>query len=217
MELADILVYDEKFNQAILYYAQVEDNMKNDVLAHDASMKMAKANYYKQDFDWALQQVKVLKQSPSLLIANDAIELFLLISDNSAEDSLRVALKSFAKADFKMYQNKNDEALVDFLSILEQNKEDVIIDGTLYKIAKIYEKKNDFSNALKYYSLILENHSEGIYVDEALYFSAEIYRKKLQENEKAKPLYEKMIFNHQDSIYFTDARKQYRLLRGDTI
>ena len=34
---------------------------------------MAKANYYKNDFDWALQQVKVLKQSSSLLIANDAL------------------------------------------------------------------------------------------------------------------------------------------------
>lgn len=217
MELADILVFSEKFNQAILYYAQITESLKNDEKSHEASMKMAKASYYKQDFDWALQQVKVLKQSPSLLIANDAIELFLLISDNSAEDSLRLALKSFAKADLKMFQNKNDEALVGFLTILEQHKDDVIIDGTLYKIAKIYEKKKDFNNALKYYNLILENHSEGIYVDEALYFSAEIYRKELNESEKAKPLYEKMIFNHQDSIYFTDARKQYRLLRGDTI
>ena len=66
MELADIMVYDEKFNQAILYYAQVEDNLKNDVLAHEASLKLAKANFYKKDFDWTLQQVKVLKQSPSL-------------------------------------------------------------------------------------------------------------------------------------------------------
>jgi uncharacterized DUF497 family protein len=86
MELADIMVYDEKFNQAILYYAQVEDNLKNDVLAHEASLKLAKANFYKKDFDWTLQQVKVLKQSPSLLIANDAIEMFkhplLSLEDN---------------------------------------------------------------------------------------------------------------------------------------
>jgi hypothetical protein len=91
MELADIMVFDEKFNQAILYYAQVEENLKNDELAHEASMKMAKANYFKNDFDWTFQQVKVLKQSSSLLIANDAIALFLLISDNS-QDSTRTAL-----------------------------------------------------------------------------------------------------------------------------
>ena len=86
MALGDIMVFGEKFNQAILYYAQVEDNLKNDVLAHEASLKLAKANFYKKDFEWTLQQVKNLKQSPSLLIANDAVELFLLIQDNSAEE-----------------------------------------------------------------------------------------------------------------------------------
>ncbi|NHN27139.1 tetratricopeptide repeat protein [Flavobacterium jejuense] len=215
MELADILIYDEKFNQAILYYAQVEENMKNDVIAHEASMKMAKANYYKNDFDWALQQVKVLKQSSSLLIANDAVELFLLIKDNSYEDSTRVALTSFARADLLLYQNKEDQALNGFISILEKYKGDSVEDETLFKIAIIYTRKKEYQKALSYYKQILDNHSEGIYVDEALFFSAEIYRKELLDVESAKPLYEKMIFEHSDSIYFTEARKQFRILRGD--
>ncbi|WP_130733264.1 tetratricopeptide repeat protein [Flavobacterium sp. J27] len=215
MELADILIYDEKFNQAILYYAQVEDNMKNDVIAHEASMKMAKANYYKNDFDWALQQVKVLKQSSSLLIANDAVELFLLIKDNSYEDSTRVALTAFAKADLLLYQNKQEQALSGFISILEKYKGDTIEDETLYKIATIYTRKKEYEKALSYYKQILDHHADGIFVDEALFFSAEIYRKELQEPDKAKPLYEKMIFEHADSIYFTEARKQFRILRGD--
>lgn len=215
MELADVLIYDEKFNQAILYYAQVEENMKNDVIAHEASMKMAKANYYKNDFDWALQQVKVLKQSSSLLIANDAVELFLLIKDNSYEDSTRVALTAFAKSDLLLYQNKDDQALNGFVSILDQYKGDSIEDETLFKIATIYTRKKEYQKALSYYKQILDNHLEGIYVDEALFFSAEIYRKELDDVENAKPLYEKMIFEHSDSIYFTEARKQFRILRGD--
>uniref|UniRef100_UPI0030EB1B96 tetratricopeptide repeat protein n=1 Tax=uncultured Flavobacterium sp. TaxID=165435 RepID=UPI0030EB1B96 len=217
MELADILVLDEKFNQAILYYAQISETLKNDEKSHEASMKMAETSYYKQDFDWALQQVKVLKQSSSLLIANDAIELFLLISDNSAEDSIRVALKAFSKADLLTYQNKNELALAQFLEILEKYKGDTIEDNALFKIAQIYEKKKDYTNALGYYKNILDNHSDGIYVDEALFYSAEIYRKYLNDNENAKPLYEKMIFEHADSIHFTEARKQFRLLRGDAI
>ena len=216
MELADIMVYDEKFNQAILYYAQVEDNMKNDVLAHEASLKLAKANFYKKDFDWTLQQVKNLKQSSSLLIANDAVELFLLIQDNSIEDSLRVALKAYAKADLQLYQKKNEEALQSFLTILEKHKGESIEDETLLKIADIYYQKKDYLKALSYYQNILDNHKEGIYIDEALFFSAEIYRKHLLDNEKAKPLYEKMVLEHPDSLYYTESRKQYRTLRGDT-
>ena len=216
MELADIMVYNEKFNQAILYYAQVEDNMKNDVLAHEASLKLAKANFYKKDFDWTLQQVKNLKQSSSLLIANDAVELFLLIQDNSIEDSLRVALQAYAKADLQLYQKKNEEALQSFLTILEKHKGESIEDETLLKIADIYYQKKDYLKALSYYQNILDNHKEGIYIDEALFFSAEIYRKHLLDNEKAKPLYEKMVLEHPDSLYYTESRKQYRTLRGDT-
>lgn len=215
MQLADIMVYDEKFNQAILYYAQVEDNLKNDELAHEASMKMAKANYYKADFEWTLQQVKNLKQSSSLLIANDAIELFMLIQDNSVEDSTKTALTAFAKADLKLYQKKKDEALQAFLTILEKHKGESIQDITLLRIAQIYEQKKQFDLALNYYNKILTDHADGVFVDEALYFSAEIYRKELNQPEKAKPLYERMVLNHPDSIYFTNARINYRILRGD--
>lgn len=216
MELANILVYDEKFNQAILYYAQVEENLKNDVLAHEASFKLAKANFYKRDFDWTLQQVKNLKQSPSLLIANDAVELFLLIEDNSVEDSLRIALQDYAKAEFQLYQNKNDEALQSFLTILQKHKGKSIEESTLFKVGKIYEEKNDYTKAIQYYQNILEQHKDGIYKDEALFFLAEIYRKHLLDIEKAKQLYEKIVLEHPDSLYFTESRKQYRTLRGDS-
>lgn len=214
MELADIMVFDEKFNQAILYYAQVEENLKNDELAHEASMKMAKANYYKNDFDWTFQQVKVLKQSSSLLIANDAIALFLLISDNS-QDSTRTALTAYAKADFLLYQKKKDEALNGFLSILEKFKGDNIEDEALLKVGQILEEKKDYLKALKYYKNIIENHKESVFMDEALFYSAEIFNKKLNDTLQAKPLYEKVIFEHPDSVFYTEAQLEYRKIRGD--
>jgi tetratricopeptide (TPR) repeat protein len=215
-ELADILLLNEKFNQAILYYAQIESDLKNDEIGHQSSFKMAKASYFKGDFDWAQKQFKVLKSSSSQLIANDALELFLLISDNTVEDSTQVALKKFSRADFLMFQNKTTEALTQFKTILEQHKGQTIEDETLLKIGQLYEKQNEFQQALNFYQQILDNHKESIYTDEALFFSAEIYRKQLLDNEKAKALYEKVIFNHQDSIYFVDARTNYRKLRGDT-
>lgn len=215
-ELADILLLDEKFNQAIIYYAQIEDDLKNDEIGHQASLKMAKASYFKGDFEWAQKQFKVLKSSSSQLIANDALELFLLISDNTVEDSTQVALKKFSKADFLLYQNKTAEALKAFKTILTEHKGQAIEDETLLKVGQLYEKQNDFQQALLFYQQILDNHKESIYTDEALFYSAEIYRKNLQDIEKAKALYEKVIFNHQDSIHFVDARTNFRKLRGDT-
>ena len=216
MELADVLLLDQKFNQAIIYYAQIEDDLKNDEMAHEASFKMAKASYFKGDFDWAQKQFTVLKSSTSQLISNDSMELFLLINDNTVEDSTQVALKKFAKADFYKYQNKNTEALQAFKNILLEQKESAIQDITLLRIGQLNEKIFDFKEALSYYTQIIEKHAEGIYVDEALFFSAEIYRKQLLDNEKAKVCYEKIIFKHEDSIYFVEARNNFRKLRGDS-
>jgi tetratricopeptide (TPR) repeat protein len=216
LELADILLLDEKFNQAIIYYAQVESDLENDEIAHEANLKMAKASYYKGDFEWAKKQFEVLKSSTSQLIANDALELFLLISDNTVEDSTQVALKKFAKADFLAFQSKDTEALNALKLIVEQHQGESIEDDALLKMGELYEKKTQYQEALAMYQQIIVKHSEEIYIDEAYFYTAEIYRKHILDNEKAKAFYEKILFNHQDSIYFVEAQQQYRKLRGDT-
>jgi len=215
MELADILLFEEKFNQALIYYSQIEEDLKNDEVGHEASLKSAKTSYFKGDFVYATSQFKVLKSASTQLIANDALEYFLLINDNTVADSTQVALKKFARADYLLYQNKTQEALAQFQNILNENKGNEIESVTLLRLGQTYEKMHDYNSALSQYQTIIDNHEEGIYIDEALYFSAEIYNNDLKAPEKAKPLYEAILFNHQDSIYFIEARKKFRQLRGD--
>ena len=216
MELADIYLFEEKFNQALIYYSQIDEDMNGDVVGQEASLKTAKTSYFKTDFEWASHQLKVLKSASSQLIANDALDLYLLISDNTVEDSLQVALKKFARADFLLYQNKKKESLAAFQQILKEHKGEDIEPVTLLRIGKIYEKLGDFANALANYDAIITKHKDCIYIDEALYFSAEIYNNQLKDTEKAKPLYEEMLTKHEDSIYYVDSRNKYRKLRGDT-
>jgi tetratricopeptide (TPR) repeat protein len=215
MELADILLYEEKFNQALIYYSQIEEDLKNDVVGHEASLKAAKTSYFKTDFQWAQKQFKELKSASTQLIANDALEYFLLINDNTIADSTQTALKQFAHADYLLYQNKNQEALVQFQAILKSFKGQEIEAVTLYRLGKTYEKLGDDATALSQYQTIIDHYNDGIYSDEAYYFAAEIYNK-IKDVDKAKAYYEQIIFHHEDSIYFTDARKKYRQLRGDT-
>lgn len=216
MQMADILLFEEKFNQALIYYSQVSEDMSGDVNGQEAQLKTAKTSYYKGDFEWASHQLKVLKSASTQLIANDAMDLFLLISDNTVEDSTQVALKKLARADFLLYQNKKPEALAQFQLILKEHKGETIEPVTLLRLGKTYEKMGDYTQALDYYANLLNNHKDCIYRDEALYYSAEIYNVNLNDAEKAKALYEEIIFKHEDSIYFVDSRNKYRKLRGDT-
>ncbi|MEN8885467.1 MAG: hypothetical protein ABF246_03695 [Winogradskyella sp.] len=215
--LADILVLQEKFNEALIFYSQIQMNLKNSTMSQEARFKVAKTSYYKGDFDWAESQLKILKSSTSQLIANDALDLKLLISDNKYEDSTQTALKYYAKADLFDFQNRTDEAISLLDKILQDHKGESITDQTLYKQAQLFEKKKQYSKAEANYLAIIKDYNEDILADDAHYHLAELYNTHLAKPEEAKLLYEKIIFEFQDSIYFIEARKKFRMLRGDTI
>ncbi len=217
LALGDILVFDRKFNQALIYFSQIQKNLKNDVLGQNARFKVAQTSFYKGDFDWALTQLKVLRSSTSQLIANDAMQLSLLISDNSLEDSTQTALKKYARADLLGYQNKTKEAISELDVILKDHKGEKIEDEALLKQAELLESIRDYDAAEFNYRKITEFYANGILADDAHFALAELYRNVLHEPEKAKEEYEKIIYNYQDSYYFPQARKNFRVLRGDSI
>lgn len=215
MALADILVLDEKFNQALLYYSQIQKLLNNDVIGQMAQYKVAKTSYYKGDFEWSEIQLDVLKAATSQLIANDAMELSLLISDNSREDSTNAALKKYARADLLAFQNNNKKAIDLLDTILIRHQGESIEDEALLKQGQLYEEEGEFEKAESNYLRLIQLHGDGILADNAHYNLAELYAGNLQNPQKAKEFYEKIIFNYADSIYFVDARKKYRALRGD--
>ena len=217
MVLADVLVYEEKFNQALIYYSQVQNLVQNNQLAQESTFKVAKTSYYKGDFKWAQTQLKVLKKATSQLIANDALQLNLLISDNSLEDSTQTALKLFAKADLYTFQHKNKKALGVLDSILINHKGEKIEDEALFRKAKLFEKEQQFQLAKESYEQIIQFYGQDILADDAYFYLAELYNNQLNLPEKAKENYEQIIFNFSDSIFFVEARKKYRILRGDQI
>lgn len=215
--LADILVLQEKFNEALIFYSQIQMNLKNSTISQEARFKVAKTSYYKGDFDWAESQLKILKASTSQLIANDALDLKLLISDNKFEDSTQTALKYYAKADLLAFQNRTNEAISLLDKILKEHSTESIVDQALFQQAKLFEKKKQYEKAEVNYQRIINDYSEDILADDAYYYLAELYNTQLAKPEEAKQLYEKIIFEHEDSIYFIESRKKFRMLRGDSI
>ncbi len=217
MTLGDILVFDKKFNEALIYFSQIQKKLKNDVLGQNARYKVAQTSFYKGDFDWALTQLKVLRSSTSQLIANDAMQLSLLISDNSLEDSTQTALRKYARADLLAYQNKTKEAIAELNGILIDHKGEKIEDDALLKQGELLEEIKDYAAAELNYRKIIEFYGAGILADDAHFQLGELYRTILNAPEKAKAQYEKIIYNYQDSYYFPQARQYFRKLRGDSI
>ena len=217
LNLADILVFTNQFNQALILYSQVQTDLKNSILAQEARFKVAQTSYFKGDFLWAQTQLKVLKSSTSQLIANDALDLNLRITDNIANDTIQDALKTYAKAELLAFQNKNKQAIDTLNYVLVNFKGHSIEDDALFKQAELYIKTKNYTEAENNYLKIIKTYPESILIDDTYFQLAELYVDYLNDSEKAKEMYQKIIFEHASSIYLVDARKKYRKLRGDDI
>lgn len=217
VKLADILVYDNLFNQALILYSQVQLELKNSSLAQNARFKVARTSYFKGDFDWANTQLSVLKSSTSQLIANDALDLHLLILNNTGQDSLKRPLELFARAQLLSYQNKTGQSIDTLQIILDDFKGSAVEDDALVFQAELYAGLRQYKKAEANYLTVMSNYDKSILIDKAVYRLAQLYQTELNRPDLAKEYYEKILFNYPSSIYLVDARKQYRSLRGDLI
>ena len=219
IELANILLMSGDVWEATLTYSQVEKDpaFKNEPIGHLAKFDNAKLSYYIGEFAWAKAQLDVLKAATSKLIANDAMELSLLISDNTDEDSTTGALQIYSHADLLSFQNKDDEALKTLDSIEVLYPGHAISDEVLYKKAQIKMKKGLFNDADSLYEKILELYPDDILSDDALFKLAELNEYQFNNKVKAMELYQELITKYPASLFVTEARKRFRALRGDQL
>lgn len=217
LDLADVLLLSGNVWEASLYYSQVEKSFKNDIIGHEAKFRNAKISYYTGDFNWARAQLDVLKKSTSKLIANDAMQLSLLISDNISEDSLFDPLQIYSRADLKLFRNdtKGAEKTLDTLAMLYSYHS--LADEIHFMRFRIAKQEKDFEKAVKELTIVADKYSFDILADDALFNLAEIYQYYYKDEEKAAEFYKRILFDHPGSLYVIEARKRFRSIRGENV
>lgn len=213
--LGDIYLLHGEIWEASLLYSQVEKDFKYDVIAQEAKFRNAKLSYYAGDFPWAKTQADVLKGATSKLIANDALDLSLIITDAIGVDTNTAPLKLFASADLLVVQHRYSEAILRLDSINLLYATHTLGDDIYYKKAQIYQSLNKYDDTETMYRNILEYFPDELYGDDAQFKLAELYEKYLVNPEKARLAYEEVMIKYPGSIYTVEARKRYRQLRGD--
>ena len=215
LELADILLFTDNVWDATLTYQQVYKDFKNDAIGQEAKFRNAKLSFYIGEFKWANAQLDVLRAATTKLIANDAMALSLLISENLDPDSTTIGLQLYAKADLLDYRNQDEKALQTLDSIPIIFKDHPIFQHVYYKQALIRMKQGRYTDADTLLGTIVAKYPEQILADLALYTRAKINEAQLDHKDKAMQYYEELLKDFPASIYVVDARKRYRTLRGD--
>ena len=211
LKLADIYLYTDEIWEATLLYSQVDKSMKEEPLGHEARFKNAQLRYFIGEFAWAQTQLNVLKAATSKLIANDAMSLSLIIGDNLEADTTGQELRRLARADYKIYQHKEDQAQL-ILDSIRVNGNEISIPHALYRLAEIKENDQDHVTADSLYLQIFNEFPTSYMADDALMKAALIEHQQLKDKDAAKQHYEQLIDLYPTSLYTAQAKKNYRKL-----
>ena len=217
LELADLYLFTDNVWEASLLYQQVYKDFKDDVIGQAAKFKNTRLSFYIGEFKWAMAQLDILKAATSKLIANDAMALSLLISENFDADSGTVALGLYARADLLDFRNEEGRALAALDSIFLLFPDHPILDDALYKKAGIKIKQGKFQEADTLLAKLLIDFPDGILADEALLQRAEIQADQFHDNPVAMKLFQELIEKYPGSIFVNESRKRFRQLRGDNM
>ena len=167
----------------------------------------------------------MLKSSTTQRIANDAVDLFLKITDNEPVDSIPTGLTQLAKAELFQYQKKTEKAL-SIVDELIENKDlfpngltpsEVVFDDAFFLKAKLHLELKQFDFAIQSLEKIVKTDPQSFLADDIYFMLAEVYFSEIKELEKAKSYYQKIIFEYPSSIYLVEARKKFRKIRGDNL
>jgi len=215
LDLGDISLLSGKPWNATLLYSQVEIDNQASTVGQDAKYRNAKLAYYTGDFTWAKGQLDVLKAATSELIANDALNLSLLISENLFADSTGAALKMYARADLLIYAEQPEKAMLILDSINTKYPSNSLADGILMAKSRLLIQQKDYPATVILLKKIAQEYSSGLWADDAVFMLGDIYENQLGDKEQAKIYYQKIITDYAGSLWINEARKRFRLLRGD--
>jgi tetratricopeptide (TPR) repeat protein len=217
INLGDYYLMNGDIWESTLLYSQVDKAFKEDTIGQEARFKNARLSYFNGDFQWAQAQFDILKSATSKLISNDALDLSVFIMDNLNLDTTSDAISLYAAAELLVLQNRYEDAFLKLDTLAAQFPEHSLQDDILYLKAKIWDKQRDYAKAIPLYQEVADKYKEDIRADNALFALAEIYELKLLDLEKAKEIYEKIFLDYSGSVYAVDARKRFRVLRGDKV
>jgi len=215
LDLGDIYLLTDQPWESTLLYSQVEKAHKESPLAYEAKLRNARLNYFTGNFSLAKSHLDILKLATTRTIANDAIALSLLISDNTVFDTTDQVMKDFASVELMIFMNKSEQARAKLNEILEQHPGHSITDEIYWLQARLELEAGDYMAAILHLDQIITQYSYDILSDDAFFRKATILHDHLHKDQEAMSIYQEFLKKYPGSRHAAEARTRIRKLRGD--
>lgn len=213
MDLAHMMVYTGNVWEAALLFGQVDNDLPNEAIGHEAKLEYARLMYQLREYRWARLHLEILRGAVNKLIANDAQELYLFIQDGLETDTTGSILDLFGNADLYVIRKQYGEALQTLDSAGMLFGAQWGQDHALLRKARIKVKKAEYEQADTLFARVSRFYPESLVADDALY-ELGLLRLNITANPAAAAeALEQLIIRYPDSYYALPARQQYQKIR----
>jgi tetratricopeptide (TPR) repeat protein len=205
IELGNISIQQAKLDEAEKYLQSVANLRSANVEDKSyANYLLARVYSFKGNFDLARKNLLTVMGNLKDNIANDAIELSILLN-TAKNDSSNLSL--YCSAEFLAEQKRFIEA-TELYQQMSQNPQAFIFHSIAgLRVAEMMIADNDYSKAILNLNLIVEESEKNIYADKALYLQGQIYQFGLMDSAKAVEYYENLLAKFPRSLYLDEARQ----------
>lgn len=191
------------------------DELRLGELAEQARYELALIHFYRGEFDASKTLASVLDENTSTDVANDAIELKVLLTENKGPDSLNTPLTAYAVAVLQQRQRQPNQVIQTLDAWLEQYAQHPLADDALFLRAQALHETGRTDEALAAFGELPLTHPRSPLADRSLFQAAEILAFEREEPDEALTLYTKLLTTYPGSLLIPQVRLRIRTLRGD--
>jgi cellulose synthase operon protein C len=213
--LGEVALMQGDLTRARLAFTQIESQLRTGGLAERARLEIALLDYYEGNFEMALARVDAMRRNTATDVANNAIDLRLLLSESQGPDSLSTPLRRFAEAELLQRQLRPDEALAALDALLPSLADHALADEAQYRRASILRDLERSTEAIDILDAYPGRFPESYLTDRALFLAAEIRERDVRDLPGALEAYVRFLRQYPGSILAPEARVRIRRLRGD--
>lgn len=197
-------------------FGQIDETIRTGDLADRARYELALLDLYRANLDAATDRADVLAEDASADVANDAIELKLLLVENR-RDSVDAALTRYTRAALLLRQHRTDAALDSLAALIDAlaPKNAPLLDDARMLRADALREAGRAADAADALREVVEKHPASYVADRALSDLADVEAYALARPLDGAATLDRLGRDYPGSLLLPDARRRQRQWRPD--
>jgi outer membrane protein assembly factor BamD (BamD/ComL family) len=212
LDLARLALSAGSLAEARALFTAVEETERIGDAAEAARLELAYLDFYAGDTAGALARAEAMDANTGADVANDALLLRLLLTENVDADSSTVQLAAYARAALKLRQGRPADALIAVDSLLAAAARHPVADDADFLRALALRAAGRTAEALDALAEFPERHQESYLAERARFLAAEVHERDARDPAAARAAYEDFLTRHPRSLLAPEARTRLRRL-----